>query len=160
MNTIVKESGGYSFHKGLARAKTRSAYYEEGLLIDIAARVIDAMEKNGITRSDLARRLKVSPSYITKVLRGHANMSLESLAKIAFVMDLKWECIMVPVDAQFGAFSLTDEFGKSTICTEKTAIVKESRRKTTPNDDSQYAEGTHFTKYADEGECYELPIPA
>ncbi len=157
MNTIVKESGGYSFHKGLTRAKTRSAYYEEGLLIDIAARVIDAMEKNGITRSDLARRLKVSPSYITKVLRGHANMSLESLAKIAFVMDLKWECIMVPVDAQFGAFYLTDESGKSTICTKETATAKEV---TTPNDDLQYEKGTRYTKDANEGECNELLISA
>jgi len=33
------------------------------------------MEANRVTRSDLARRLGVSPAYVTKVLRGNVNPS-------------------------------------------------------------------------------------
>jgi len=32
---------------------------------------------------------------ITKSLRGHANLTIESLAKIAFALGKKWECVMV-----------------------------------------------------------------
>ena len=49
MNIIKEQQGGYSFTKGLERAKTRLAYYEEGLLVEIAARIIDTMERRGVT---------------------------------------------------------------------------------------------------------------
>lgn len=123
MNKIVTKKGGYSLGKGLERAKTRLAYYEEGLFIETAARIIDAMESRGVTRSDMARKLDVSPAYVTKILRGHANLSLESLAKLAFALDLKWECILIPTSARVGVLSLTDESGSSTIRTVETATV-------------------------------------
>ena len=124
MNTIVKNTGGYSFQKGLAKAQKRLAYHEEGLFLDVATRVIDAMENRGITRSDLARRLGVNPAYITKILHGHANLSLESLAKVAFAMGLKWECILLSADAQLGPFSMVDGFGGAAIRTVQTATVE------------------------------------
>jgi len=37
------------------------------------------MEVNGVSRSELARRLGVSPAYITKVLRGNVNFTLDSM---------------------------------------------------------------------------------
>ncbi len=123
MNTIVQQNTGYSYAKGLERAKKRLAYYEEGLFIETAARIIEAMENRGVTRSELARRLEVSPAYITKILRGHANLSLESLAKLAFALDLKWECILIPKTAQSGALTLIDESGTDSIQTVETAPV-------------------------------------
>jgi len=121
MNTIKERQGGYSFTKGLERAKTRLAYYEEGLLVETAARIIDAMERRGVTRSELACRMEVSPAYVTKILRGHANLSLESLAKVAFALDLKWECLLIPKDAKIGVLSVTGDGGVATICTVETA---------------------------------------
>ena len=154
MNTIVREKGGYNFLEGLERAKTRLAYYEEGLFIDVAARVIDAMETSGMTRSELARRMKVSPAYITKILRGHANLSLESLAKVAFALDLKWACILIPKTQTMGLFSLTDEDGSASIRTVETATIKQW--KSTPaQDEDAYVDGVQ-TK----GICHELRIPA
>ena len=154
MNTIVQEKGGYSFLKGLERAKTRLAYYEECLFIETAARVIEAMENHGVTRSELARRLKVSPAYVTKILRGHANLSLESLAKLAFALDLKWECLLIPKNARIGPLLLTDESGKSAICTvERTTVV--SVGDAADPDEDAYVEGIQA-----EGVCHELRIPA
>jgi transcriptional regulator with XRE-family HTH domain len=40
------------------------------------------MAANRITRSDLARRLGVSPAYITKVLRGNVNFTVESMVRL------------------------------------------------------------------------------
>ena len=121
MNIIKEQQGGYSFTKGLERAKARLAYCEEGLSVETAARIIDAMERRGVTRSELACRMEVSPAYVTKILRGHANLSLESLAKVAFALDLKWECLLIPKDAKIGVLSVTDNAGSATICTVETA---------------------------------------
>jgi transcriptional regulator with XRE-family HTH domain len=41
------------------------------------------MEANEISRSELARRLGVSPAYITKVLRGNINFTLDSMVRLA-----------------------------------------------------------------------------
>lgn len=155
MNSIEKSKSGYSFLKGLARAKKRQTYHEEGLFLDVSARVIDAMEAQGISRSALARHLKVSPAYVTKVLRGHANLSLESLAKIAFALDMRWECLLVPAVFKLGTFVLVDERGDSAIRTVETATIVSCRNKPAPDDD--YATGRETTL---KGTGHELSIPA
>lgn len=149
MNKIVHEKGGYSFAKALDRAKSRLAYYEEGLFVETAARIIGAMENCGVTRSELARRLNVSPAYVTKVLRGHANLSLESLAKLAFALDLKWECILIPKSRAIGVLSLTDESGAAAIRTVETATIADTGSVPAPD---EYAHT--------EEERYEVRIPA
>jgi transcriptional regulator with XRE-family HTH domain len=121
---IVHKKGGYSFAEALDRAKEQPEYYEESLLVETAARIIDAMETQGVKRSELARRLKLSPAYITKVLRGHANLSLESLAKIAFALDLKWECILIPKHAKVSLLSLTNESGIHAIRAVETTTIE------------------------------------
>jgi len=152
MNTeIVRVKGGYNFTKAHAEAQKHLAYYEEGLFIDVAARVIDAMEARRVTRSDLARRLEVSPAYVTKVLRGHANLSLESLAKLAFALNLKWECILIPKNAQIGLLSLANEFGDPAICTVETAVI-ENVAEPSASSTSEYD--------LKEEQHYELRIPA
>jgi transcriptional regulator with XRE-family HTH domain len=147
---IVRVKGGFDYTKAHAEAQKRLAYYEEGLVVDVAARVIDAMEARSVTRSELARRLDVSPAYITKILRGHANLSLESLAKVAFALDLKWECVLIPKSATIGVLSLTDDDGGTAIRAVETATVEGLGTESGPEDDNDYAEGTR----------YELPLSA
>lgn len=147
---IVRVKDGFDFQKAIEESRKHLAYYEESLFIDVAARIIDAMENLDITRSELARKLNVSPSYVTKILRGHANLSLESLAKLAFALDLKWECLLIPKNARIGLLSLTDEDGGAAIRTVETATVEGLGDEPTPDEDAEYAEGTH----------YELPLSA
>jgi transcriptional regulator with XRE-family HTH domain len=155
MNTTSQKKGGYSFLQGLARAKKHPAYYEEGLFLDVSARVVDAMEAQGVSRSALARRLKVSPAYVTKVLRGHANLSLESLAKIAFALDMRWECLMLPAFYKLGTFALIDEHGESAIRTVETATIRSPKSNVALND--EFMPGKETTVRETE---YELSIPA
>ncbi len=42
------------------------------------------MEQQGISKSDLAKRMGVSPAYITKVLRGANNFTLRKLSDAFF----------------------------------------------------------------------------
>ena len=92
-----RDGQGYDIQAAFEAARTRVAYHKEGLQLDVASQLIEAMEKGGVSRSELARRLDVSPAYITKVLQGNANLTLTSLAKLAFALDLKWTCKLRPI---------------------------------------------------------------
>jgi len=144
---IVGAKGGYNFAKGLADARRQLGYYQEGLLMDVAARVVAAMESRGVTRAELARRLEVSPAYVTKMLRGHANLSIESLAKLAFALDLRWECILIPKDARIGVLSIIDESGATVLRHAETLVGIENQPASKDRQDEQAAR-------------YEWPVPS
>lgn len=48
----------------------------------VALSVIDYMQENGLTRSDVADRLGVSPQYVSRILSGSTNFSFKSVAEI------------------------------------------------------------------------------
>ena len=153
MNRIVRVKGGFDFQKGLKKARKHVAYYEEDMLLDVSARVIDVLQRGNITRTELARRLDVSAAYITKILRGHANMTIETLARVAFALGLKWECILIPQNTEIGVFSLTDESGAAQIRSVETATVHTGYKETAPADANEYREDVEEVRY-------ELPLSA
>lgn len=55
-----------------------------------AEAIFEAMQERDITRAELARRLGKSRPYVTKVLSGEENLSIETLAKIFRVLDCKF----------------------------------------------------------------------
>lgn len=48
----------------------------------IAMQMLDKMDEIGITRKQLAEKMKCSPQYVGRVLKGRENLSLETLSKI------------------------------------------------------------------------------
>lgn len=69
---------------------------KKNLSFDVAGKISAEMDKQGISRSVLAKKLCVSPAYVTKLLRGHANLTIGSLAKIASVLGC--ECKILIAD--------------------------------------------------------------
>ena len=49
---------------------------------NIAMLMLDRMEELGMSQKQLAEKMNCSPQYISKVLRGRENLSLETLTKI------------------------------------------------------------------------------
>ena len=58
-------------------------YEREMQLLAVADESHAVMKAQGVSRSELARRLDVRPSYVTKLLSGDANMTLETLMKVS-----------------------------------------------------------------------------
>src|SRR3989337_4489291 len=71
-----------SFKELIKEAKERDTYWAASTILDFTEGLHKIMEANGITRSDLARRLGVSPAYITKVLRGNVNFTVDSMVRL------------------------------------------------------------------------------
>ena len=51
-------------------------------------RILRRMKSMGLSQSDLARRMKVSKPYITKVLRQDVNFSFRTAAKLARALEM------------------------------------------------------------------------
>ena len=111
MNKVVfeKDRKGYSFEKARERAKRRTPYYEEKLLLDASSTILREMDARGITRKKLSERLHVSPAYVTKVLRGNANLTLESLARIGAALGMKWKPLLINKNLRLGPYALIPE---------------------------------------------------
>ena len=45
------------------------------------------MQRRGVNKSELARRIETSPAYITKILRGSTNFTLETMVKLVRALD-------------------------------------------------------------------------
>ena len=71
-----------SFQELFNQAKERDTYWAASIILDFTEGLHRIMEANGITQSDLARRLGVSPAYITKVLRGNVNFTVDSMVRL------------------------------------------------------------------------------
>lgn len=58
----------------------------------VAMKMLDRMEELGLTQKQLADKMSCSQQYISKVLKGRENLSLETLFKIESVLNLKLIC--------------------------------------------------------------------
>lgn len=73
-------------------ARDSLEYKIESAQIHYTEQISERLEALGLTQMELAKRMGVSAPYITKLLRGTANLTLESMVKIANAL----ECEFVP----------------------------------------------------------------
>lgn len=57
-------------------------YWSESVKIDFAVNLDRLMRRVGITKTTLAKKINSSQAYITKVLRGDSNLTIESMVKL------------------------------------------------------------------------------
>lgn len=61
----------------------------ESSKMDIAFKIHSFLNEKNMNNRDLAEKLGSSPAYITKLLRGDQNFSIESMHKIADALDVE-----------------------------------------------------------------------
>lgn len=84
----------------LAEARESHEYRKESVILDFTEELVARMEDLGLSRSDLARKLDASPAYVTKILRGNANFTLDSLVKIAHAVGCQLSTHLTPCDRE------------------------------------------------------------
>ena len=70
------------FNKLHESAQKRDSYYVEAAKVELSEQIYVAMEDNGVSEAELARRIDASRAYVNKVLQGSTNFTIESLVKI------------------------------------------------------------------------------
>lgn len=63
----------------------------------IAVKILDKMNELGLTQKALAERMECSQQYVSKVLRGQENLSIETICKIENALDIELLPKMVEV---------------------------------------------------------------
>ncbi|MDA8248151.1 MAG: helix-turn-helix transcriptional regulator [Rhodospirillales bacterium] len=79
---------------GLARDPKGEAY--AGLLLRLRGLIADEMARLGLSRADMARRLGVHPSVVTRVMNPDADVLASTMFDLAWTMDREWETRLVP----------------------------------------------------------------
>lgn len=69
------------------QARDSVEYKIESAKIDYSEQISERLETLGLTQIELAKRMGVSAPYVTKLLRGTANLTLDSMVKIAHVLE-------------------------------------------------------------------------
>jgi ribosome-binding protein aMBF1 (putative translation factor) len=64
-------------------ARETDEYWVEALKLEVAIALDEKRKSAGLTCVEFASRLKTSAAYVTKVLRGESNLTIESLVKLA-----------------------------------------------------------------------------
>ena len=85
-----------SWQEFVQAARQSPEYWEFGAILDFTEAMVREMDRQQITRAELARRLGSSPAYVTKILRGDANFTLETMVKIARALDTELRVALAP----------------------------------------------------------------
>ncbi|MEC6831250.1 helix-turn-helix domain-containing protein [Photobacterium toruni] len=72
------------------------AYAREDLVFNVTEDLLVMLDELNISKTELARRLGKSKSYISQILNGSRNMTLGSFSDICFALNFKPE-IKIPV---------------------------------------------------------------
>ncbi len=77
-----------NFFKDLMKdAHKRPSYVKAKACIKIAKNIETIMDEKNINNAQLAALLGCSPPYITKILKGDANLTIETLSKLCIALD-------------------------------------------------------------------------
>lgn len=77
------------FEQFFADVEHDTGFLKAHAIHDFTFEVEGRMEKLGVTQAELARRLGTSRAYVTKMLRGNANFTIESMVKIAHALEAR-----------------------------------------------------------------------
>ena len=61
-------------------------YQQEKVILDVTELVCDIMEEEGVSRTELAQRLKTSKPHVSQLLNGSANITLRTLSDIFYAL--------------------------------------------------------------------------
>jgi transcriptional regulator with XRE-family HTH domain len=92
-----------SFPELFAEAEAHADYSVAGAILEFTESLVREMERQGVTRSELARRIGVTPAYVTKILRGQANFTLDTMVRLARALGSD---LHVQIGAEAGAPAL------------------------------------------------------
>lgn len=92
----MKTTSRITFRELFKSARNTLPYLLEGAIIEFTEHVMGRMKSLNFSRTDLAAKLGSSSAYVTKVLKGDTNFTLESMVKISDALDSELRLELVP----------------------------------------------------------------
>ena len=73
--------------RSLAEGALTTGY--QAAIMDAMVEVVEELERRGMTRKELADRLEVHPSYVSRILNDPDNMTVRTLFRVCNALDLR-----------------------------------------------------------------------
>jgi len=87
-------------------------FHQEKLILDCTELICEQMEKQGVTKTELAKRLGRTKGYITQLLDGRANMTLRTISDMMWALDCGLEvsaaALNVSDDRDYSCYQIED----------------------------------------------------
>jgi antitoxin component HigA of HigAB toxin-antitoxin module len=77
------------FSDKLDRFSDDPEFQIEEMVLDFTEKLVAKMQEQKVSRAELAKRLDVSKTFITKLLNGNPNMTIKSMVAIATMLDCR-----------------------------------------------------------------------
>jgi transcriptional regulator with XRE-family HTH domain len=81
----------------MSAARETHTFKVETAKMEFTEDLVRLMNERGFSNSDLARAIGVNPAYITKILRGTSNFTLDTMVKIATALDCEYRSHLQPI---------------------------------------------------------------
>jgi transcriptional regulator with XRE-family HTH domain len=80
-----------SFSDLIQDARSRDDYWIEDAILQFTMQLHEQMQKQGISKTELASRIGVSQPYVTRILKGRDNLTIATMVKLARAVGLKMQ---------------------------------------------------------------------
>lgn len=87
---------GNDLQTALEQLRKSETYDKEAVRDEISEQIHKAMEREGVKPAELARRLGKSRAYVTKILQGNANFTIDTLVQIARALGYRYTPLFMP----------------------------------------------------------------
>ena len=76
-----------SFADLFSRAEAQDSYWTEKAILDFSIELYRLLQKRGLSKKEFAERINKSQAYVTKVFRGDANFTIETMVRLVRALD-------------------------------------------------------------------------
>jgi hypothetical protein len=86
-----------SFEELFQRAEECIGYWVELGKLEFTEEMLARMKERGVKKSQLAATLGAKPAFVTRLVSGHNNFTLETMVRVARALDCEFRCHLQPV---------------------------------------------------------------
>lgn len=111
------------YKKLLQQARRSLAFWTQIAKRDFTEDLLAWMAERGVSQARLAQLLDVSPQFVTKVLRTNANLTIETMVKIAAALNCQVRVHIAPRDAMTIWKDYPDDITRFTIPMQNNVVL-------------------------------------
>jgi len=86
-----------TFHEHMMLGQQHPAYWSYLTTLEFIDALVAAMDAQGVSGAELARRMGTSRAWVSRVLAGECNLTVATIGKLAFPLGMKVTTQIVPV---------------------------------------------------------------
>jgi|APCry4251928276_1046603.scaffolds.fasta_scaffold410068_2 transcriptional regulator with XRE-family HTH domain len=111
-----------SFNDLFQRAQKTDSYWAEKIILKFTNQLYRLLKNKNLSKKEFAEKIGTSQAYITKVLRGDANFTIETMVKLTRALDGSLEIQVMPKEENVAWYKVISDRKKQVRQAESWAV--------------------------------------